>query len=192
MVKKSVTFQGKAKPYGKGGHYYESRRHSLQAKGFKTGRKAWEKIGDVAKPRFQSMYGLKNKQDVIWLDNWGRKNWAIVRGKEISPRTYKEENIITNVGSKKEAKDFLKKYLESPDTDKDSVPDKYDCAPLDPTKQDLLDDAKEGLDEAKWYVGLQATPPTFLLNQKYFNKKIRAYPSPDRNKNKIPDKLEVK
>ncbi len=38
MAKKSVTFKGKAKPFGKSGHFHESRRHSLQARGFKTGR----------------------------------------------------------------------------------------------------------------------------------------------------------
>ncbi len=37
MAKKSVTFKGKVKPFGKSGHFHESRRHSLQARGFKTG-----------------------------------------------------------------------------------------------------------------------------------------------------------
>jgi hypothetical protein len=34
---KSTTFQGKPKPYGKPGHYYEPVRHAMQAKGLKTG-----------------------------------------------------------------------------------------------------------------------------------------------------------
>jgi len=34
---KSTTFRGQAKPMGKSGHFYEPRRHALQAKGFKTG-----------------------------------------------------------------------------------------------------------------------------------------------------------
>ena len=33
----STTYNGKPKPLGKSGHYYESRRHALQAKGIKTG-----------------------------------------------------------------------------------------------------------------------------------------------------------
>lgn len=37
MAKKSVTYKGKPKPYGKSGHYYESQRHALQAKGIRTG-----------------------------------------------------------------------------------------------------------------------------------------------------------
>lgn len=37
MVKKSTTYKGAPKPYGKSGHFNESRRHSLQAKGIKTG-----------------------------------------------------------------------------------------------------------------------------------------------------------
>ena len=37
MAKKSVTFKGKVKPFGKSGHFHEPRRHSLQARGFKTG-----------------------------------------------------------------------------------------------------------------------------------------------------------
>ena len=34
---KSTTFQGAAKPFGKSGHFVEPRRHTLQAKGIKTG-----------------------------------------------------------------------------------------------------------------------------------------------------------
>jgi len=37
MAKKGFTFKGEAKPFGKTGHFNEPRRHSLQAKGFKTG-----------------------------------------------------------------------------------------------------------------------------------------------------------
>jgi hypothetical protein len=36
-MKSGTTFRGQAKPMGKSGHFYEPRRHSLQAKGFKTG-----------------------------------------------------------------------------------------------------------------------------------------------------------
>ena len=37
MAKKSTTYKGQAKPFGKSGHYYEPRRHELQARGIKTG-----------------------------------------------------------------------------------------------------------------------------------------------------------
>jgi hypothetical protein len=37
MAKKSTTFKGQPKPFGKSGHFNEPRRHSLQAKGIKTG-----------------------------------------------------------------------------------------------------------------------------------------------------------
>jgi hypothetical protein len=37
MAKKSTTFKGQPKPYGKSGHFHEPVRHSLQAKGIKTG-----------------------------------------------------------------------------------------------------------------------------------------------------------
>ena len=40
MAKKGFTFKGEAKPFGKTGHFNEPRRHSLQAKGFKTGHQA--------------------------------------------------------------------------------------------------------------------------------------------------------
>ncbi len=137
MAKKSVTYTGAKKPFGRSGHFHQSRRHSLQARGIRTGRKSWEKIGDVAKPSLQSMYGLKGKQDVVWLDNWDRGNWAVVRGKEIAPMTYDEESVITNFKNKKQAKSFLKEYLESPDSDGDGVPDAQDCDPTDPDRQDL-------------------------------------------------------
>jgi len=41
---KSTTFKGQAKPMGKSGHFYEPRRHSLQAKGIKTGRNNLELV----------------------------------------------------------------------------------------------------------------------------------------------------
>jgi hypothetical protein len=35
---KSTTYKGMPKPYGKSGHFDESRRHALQARGIRTGR----------------------------------------------------------------------------------------------------------------------------------------------------------
>jgi hypothetical protein len=160
-MKKSTTFKGQPKPFGKSGHFHEPRRHSLQARGIKTGRLAWEKIGDVAKPKFQSMYGLKGKQDVVWLDNWDRGNWAIVRGKEIAPSTYKEEEVLLNVGNKKEAKSFLKDYMKNPDADDDGVPNEKDCEPLDPTKQ--------GKSHKK---GVQDVLQNVMNKERQFSKKV--------------------
>jgi len=40
MTKKGYTYKGAVKPFGKTGHFNEPRRHSLQAKGFKTGHQA--------------------------------------------------------------------------------------------------------------------------------------------------------
>jgi hypothetical protein len=74
--------------------------------------KKWEKIGTVAKPRFQNMYGLKGKQDVIWLDNWTSGNWSVVKGKEIKPSTYQEDETIGNFGSKEEAKKIQKEAMK--------------------------------------------------------------------------------
>ena len=75
--------------------------------------KNWEKIGDVAKPRFQNMYGLKGKKDVVWLDNWQKGNWAVISGEEIKPMTYKEKSTYINVGDKKSAQEHQKELMES-------------------------------------------------------------------------------
>lgn len=49
---KSTTFKGQAKPFGKSGHFNEPRRHSLQAKGIKTGRNTTHPLDYVgAKPK---------------------------------------------------------------------------------------------------------------------------------------------
>jgi len=73
---------------------------------------AWERIGDVAKPRFQNMWGVKGTQTVIWVDNWSRGNWAVVLGRELprpknAPQTfvgeYEEKSTILNVGNKSDA-----------------------------------------------------------------------------------------
>lgn len=74
--------------------------------------KNWEKIGDVAKPRYQNMYGFKGKKSVIWLDNWDRGNWAVVQGEEIAPMTYKEKNTYMNVDTKKHAIKGQKQAME--------------------------------------------------------------------------------
>ena len=36
-MKSTTTFQGKSKPFGRSGHFVESQRHSLQARGIETG-----------------------------------------------------------------------------------------------------------------------------------------------------------
>jgi len=48
---KSTTFKGAAKPFGKSGHFDESMRHSLQAKGIKTGNLAQPMLLPVPKSK---------------------------------------------------------------------------------------------------------------------------------------------
>jgi len=78
--------------------------------------KCWERIGDVAKPRYQGMWGKKDKQDVVWIDNWNSNNFAVIVGKEIRPSTYKEKSAYVNVTNKKDAVEQLKRYLKDHDT----------------------------------------------------------------------------
>ncbi len=79
MAKKSVTYTGAKKPFGRSGHFHQSRRHSLQARGFKTGRLS----NPMPIPR--NPYKPKIKQDpfafqdshqekVIHSD-WDEGNW---------------------------------------------------------------------------------------------------------------------
>jgi hypothetical protein len=77
--------------------------------------KCWEKIGDVARTRYQSMWGKKNKKDVVWIDNWARGYFAIVEGKEIKSSTYREDRTYMTVGSKNDAMENLRKYLKEHD-----------------------------------------------------------------------------
>ncbi len=50
-MKTNTTFKGAPKPLGKSGHFYEPRRHSLQAKGIKT--------GNYSAPVYESL-GIQN------------------------------------------------------------------------------------------------------------------------------------
>jgi len=97
-MKTSTTFKGAAKPFGKSGHFDEPRRHSLQAKGIKTGHYALEVGGAYV------MSGLTKK-----------------------------EFDFTKQRLKREGRSFV----ALKDSDHDGVPDKYDCAPHDPTRQDF-------------------------------------------------------
>ena len=94
---KSTTYKGAVKPFGKSGHFDESKRHSLQAKGIKTGHYALEVGGAYV------MSGLTKK-----------------------------EFDFTKQRLKREGRSFV----ALKDSDHDGVPDKYDCAPHDPTRQD--------------------------------------------------------
>jgi len=51
---KGTTFRGAPKPFGGSGHFNEPRRHSLQAKGFKTGHLADSVPMPAPKPRFNA------------------------------------------------------------------------------------------------------------------------------------------
>jgi len=54
----STTFKGQVKPMGKSGHFYESRRHELQAKGFLTGHLAQSPLA----PPY-TKWGVTNLED---------------------------------------------------------------------------------------------------------------------------------
>jgi hypothetical protein len=105
-MKKSTTFKGQPKPFGKSGHFHEPRRHSLQARGIKTG----------------NLATLKTEELNTLLDH------PITFG--INP----EEKAGRKLYAKLEAEEKRRSFLK--DTDRDGVPDKYDCDPNDPTKQD--------------------------------------------------------
>jgi hypothetical protein len=75
MVRKSTTFKGQPKPYGKSGHFDEPRRHSLQAKGIKTGNLAkysvlWKeqrKDVDSKRPEWKSFLSKKDAEEFAKL-----------------------------------------------------------------------------------------------------------------------------
>jgi hypothetical protein len=58
---KSTTYKGQPKPYGKSGHFYESRRHSLQAKGIRTG-------------KFHPYYFQDTHQEKVIHGGWDKGN----------------------------------------------------------------------------------------------------------------------
>ncbi len=143
MAKKSVTFRGKAKPYGASGHFHESRRHSLQAKGIRTGRfsKPFPVGRCVTDLRWQTAKEQKKEgwyspAPVLVLDD----------GNKIYPSKDEEGNdSATLFGVEDKDTVFVIPDEKMPkthfdwrtmDTDADGVPDKLDCDPLDPTKQD--------------------------------------------------------
>ena len=81
----------------------------------KSKQKDWIKIGTMTK-RFANIYGKKNSQNVIWIDNWVTGNYALVKGKEYLVKKgivkYKEIETIGNFGTREEAKQEAKKYME--------------------------------------------------------------------------------
>lgn len=60
-MKKSTTYKGVPKPYGKSGHFHESIRHSLQAKGIKTGKVS--SIPHIPEPEKKQMPNPFDYQD---------------------------------------------------------------------------------------------------------------------------------
>jgi len=76
--------------------------------------KNWIKTGDWGK-RHQNVYGLKGKKTVIWLDNWGHGNWAVILGREFRGKKnmpiFKEDEVIFN-GSKKDALRVQRKWMK--------------------------------------------------------------------------------
>ena len=108
MVKKSTTFKGAPKPFGASGHFNESRRHSLQARGIKTGR---------------------NNYRIFVRPEGGKKLIPTQESfdDEKEAETFAGVETIAGMGET---------YIVKKDTDGDGVPDTKDCDPNDPTKQD--------------------------------------------------------
>jgi hypothetical protein len=118
-MKKSTTFKGQPKPYGASGHFYEPRRHSLQARGIRTGSKVH---------LINAYSSLKPFKTVKYNDP------------EFKPFSdglayYKGKMYGTKEDLKYMPREVRLIDLDK-DTDKDKVPDAVDCDPNDPTKQD--------------------------------------------------------
>lgn len=121
MAKRKTTFKGQPKPFGKSGHFNESRRHSLQARGIKTGNLAKPTINYAGKKLFfRQTYDEKDFPK--WSDDaQARINHSKKKGKD---------SAVIHKGRYHHLYEELIK-----DTDGDGVPDTKDCDPLDPNKQ---------------------------------------------------------
>ena len=125
------TYSGLPKPAGKSGHFYESRRHQLQAKGLKTG----HHINIVIN------HYTHNNIDTMSLS----KILARIPTESRREVFLKQFNSLSD-NDKRFVIDILK------DTDGDKAIDLYDCDPYDPTNQDL----KEFIEKATEKVGQSA------------------------------------
>lgn len=80
-------------------------------------RNDWERTGWDVPPRFHNVYGLKGSKKVIWIDNWAKRNWAVVLGVEHKSKghsvTYEEKETLANFSSKNEANAEARKYMET-------------------------------------------------------------------------------
>jgi len=130
----SRTYKGQPKPMGKSGHFFESKRHALQAKGYKTGHLAEALFLPPIKPndfnRILSRIPTKKRRDVFQ--------------RQFSKLTDSDQKFVVTI---------LK------DTDEDRAIDLFDCNPYDPTKQDLkgfVQQAGEKLKEGAQWVGEKA------------------------------------
>lgn len=128
MVKKSITFKGQTKPYGKSGHFNESKRHSLQAKGIKTGNLA-KSLPMVN----QKIFATKTARDgtQFKIQETGM-NWTLY----VKEKGSSKWERIQSCSNALLCKQIMNNQKEFRDTDGDGVPDHKDCDPNDPTKQD--------------------------------------------------------
>jgi hypothetical protein len=106
------TFKGAIKPMGASGHFNESQRHSMQAKGFKT--------GHLSTPWNVYLHG--EKIDTVFYNNNLDKDY-VKRG------LIDHDGYDPSINIRRDKKSFLK------DSDHDGVPDKDDCSPHDPNRQ---------------------------------------------------------
>lgn len=77
--------------------------------------RGWEKTGMDVPPRFQYIHGKVGSEEVIWIDNWQRGDWAVIIGREHSSEgqsaEYEEVSTITNVSSKADAIKEANNYM---------------------------------------------------------------------------------
>jgi hypothetical protein len=221
-MKKSTTYKGQVKPYGKSGHFHESRRHSLQAKGIRTGR--FKEIEFLcANPEYPKFKELKHGHENLFNDL--KKIDGVIPYRQHFDDldgTYSLSVILLDDDAKSKVKKLAEKYgvgidLENvrdkefaervlkgeldyqitkpsqKDIDKDGVPDTEDCEPFNPEKQGLLHEAKVQNARLFWWSKFMATPPTSLLSEKRWQKQLKSFPySHDRNKNGVPDYFDLK
>jgi len=90
----------------------EKRRKSFEIKNPRI----WEKTNWDINPKYQNILGNPKNSQVVWIDNWSRGNYAVVYGIEKPSKQgsviYEEKGTYINVGTKKEALKYQRKYIE--------------------------------------------------------------------------------
>lgn len=131
----NTTYSGKPKPAGRSGHFYESRRHKLQAQGIHTGHNV-----KILTSNFR--YEDPNLRKILArIPSENRRELFLTQFDNLNN---KDQRFVINI---------LK------DTDGDRAIDLFDCNPYDPTKQDLKEfvtKAGEKIASAGRWIGQEA------------------------------------